>query len=385
MIKNRSASVLRAFSMFLAGACLTGCILETEVGYNGGAGGSGSGAGASGGTGGTGATGGAGGSVGTGTTGGVGGSGGAGAAGGAGGAGAAGGAGGGGDAPELLVAATLDMNPWGIAVDDTNVYFTDAFGINGKVSRVPKAGGPLTVLANGLELPGWLAVDATDVYVITYDHLTKVPIAGGVFTNVGPGGGSYARVVVDADNVYWTDGTPFGAVRRMAKAGGGITHVDDGDTYGLVLHGGTLYWSSFHGDAIMSAPAAGGPVSVFAAGQEAPRMGLITDGTDLYWMNEGTFPMQLWRGPLDGSSPPAQIGSPPSDAAWQATLAIDASYLYYPVPYCIIARVPLAGGPTETFTVDPALGCPRFMVGDADNLYYTSDAGITRYPKSALQ
>lgn len=383
MITDRSLTVSRGLAALLAAACMTGCILETEVGYTG----SGGGAGADGGQGGAATVGGAGGSGATGA-GATGGSGGGGTTGGSGGTGATGGSGGGGAAgvPELLVAATFDMNPWGIAIDATNVYFTDAMGINGKVSRVPKAGGPLTVLASGLELPGAVAVDATDVYVLTFDHLLRVPIAGGVFTNIGTGGAGYARIVLDNDTIYWTDGTLGGALRRMAKGGGGIMHIDDGhDTEGLVLHDGTLYWSSIESGAIKSAPSTGGTVSVFASGQDYPRMGLITDGADLYWMNEGTFPMQLWKGPLDGSAPPAQIGVAPSDSSWAVTFAVDSTYLYYPIPYCEIARMPLAGGPTEVFQVDPLLGCPRFIVGEADNLYYTSDAGVTRYPKSALQ
>jgi hypothetical protein len=214
----------------------------------------------------------------------------------------------------------------------------------------------------------------------------RVPIAGGPFTNIALGGAGYSTIILDDDTIYWTDDVNGGAVRRKAKAMDGTMHIDDGsDGQGLVLHGDTLYWSSFGGKAIKKAAADGsGAVSVFAAGQENPRLGLIADDTNLYWMNEGTFPMELWKGAIDGSTAPVQIGTPASEASWAVTFAIDATNLYYPAPDCALVKVPLAGGPEVLTTVDPAVGCPRFIIGDTDDIYYTSDAGITRYPKSAL-
>jgi hypothetical protein len=52
--------------------------------------------------------------------------------------------------------------PWGIAVDATDVYFTNLSG--GTVMKVSKSGGDPIVIASSLSSPWGIAVDATNVY-----------------------------------------------------------------------------------------------------------------------------------------------------------------------------------------------------------------------------
>lgn len=405
LIRSLSVTAPLVLPMLALGALGTGCLVESVVGYSdlgsGGAGGSGSsGTGSAstgvieigvGGAGGSGSSGGSGGGTATTGVGGSGGSGSSGSSGGSGGSGGgtttsgAGGAGGG-AGPELLYSVGFEINPWAIAVDADTVYITDAQGPDGKVISVPKSGGPHTVLAAGLYLPSPLAVDATDVYFLTSDALLKVPVAGGVPSVVAPAtNASYSAVALDDDNVYWTNYDAPGSAQQTPKAGGAVVTVD-ADEYaaGLVLADDKMCWASFGQNAIKCAPTAGGPAAVFAANQNAPRWGIAADSTHLYWMTEGDFPMQLWSGALDGSTPPAQIGESPTDASYATTMVVDSTYVYFVVPYCEIARIPIGGGPALSTIVDPAVGCPRFMTADADNLYYTSEIGVTKYPKSAL-
>lgn len=353
MSTTRSLSMFTGLSLLaaLSGAITTGCILETEVGNAGGSGG--------------------GGSAGSGGTGGTGG---------------AGGTGGGSAVPELLLAGGFGLNAWGIALDADSVYFTDAQGPNGKVGRVAKVGGALTVLASGLQSPSPITVDATDVYFMDSDHVMKVPIAGGAVTVVADASNdTYSAVVVDDDQIYWTNYTFMGSTMRMPKAGGApVTVAPDAYPAGMVVTGGQMYWSAMDADAIKSAPILGGPVTVMASNQDAPRWGIAANADHLFWVNEGTFPMQVWGVPLDASLPPAQLGVSPTESSVQTSLVADAAYVYFPVSYCKIVRIPVGGGQPIVTDVAQALGCPRFMAGDADALYYTSEAGITRYPKSAL-
>lgn len=309
-------------------------------------------------------------------------------AGGGGNGGGGGNAGGGGNGggPEVLLAVDFSHNPWAITVDADTIYYTEAQGPDGKVVRLPKAGGPPVILADGLNLPGHLTVDATDVYFMDPDHVLKVPIAGGPVTTLAPAyNESYSAVAVDDDQIYWTNYGFKGSAERMPKAGG-APFVVDVDSYpsALLLSGGSMYWASLELDVIKMAPTAGGPATVVASGQDAVRWGLAANADHLFWITEGTFPMALWSVPLDGSAPAAQIGVSPVQSSSPTSLVLDDSYVYFSAYLCKIVRIPLGGGAPLVTDVDKALGCPRYMVGDADNLYYTSEVGITKYPKSAL-
>lgn len=305
---------------------------------------------------------------------------------GSGGSGGSSGAGGAmpGNATMLFDAAGSGVNPWGIAVDANNVYFSDAQGPNGKVFRVPLDGSGAAELANGQSSPSAILVDGSDVYFITSDALMKVPAAGGPVQKVADAeNATYSGLAVDADHIYWTDYTSPGRTMRIAKAGGPPEMLASGDGYpsGIAVAGGQVYWAVLSDNEIRQVPAAGGMAGVFAANQNAPRWGFASDGVSLYWLTEGDFPMHLMKAPLAGGQP-SLIATSPSQASMASTLVVDASHAYFALPECAIAKVPLAGGPVEQIAIDQALlGCPIFLAGDAANLYFTGFAGVSRIPK----
>lgn len=355
----RSGFIARAALALALATMSTGCLL----------GGGGGGGGATGGA--AGSSGSAGSSAGTG---------------GSGGAGSSGSAGGGGGPEVLLAVDFFSNNPWAIAIDSDTIYFTDAQGPDGKVIKLPKAGGAAVTLADGLSLPSHLTVDATDVYFMDSDHVQKVPIGGGPVVTMAPADNeSYGTVAVDDDQIYWTNYGFMGSAERMPKGGGAPVMIDSGSyPSALLLSGGTVYWAAMEEDEIRQAPAAGGPATLLASGQDHVRWGFAASADHLFWMTEGTFPMALWSAPLDGSGPAVQIGTSPVDGSSPTSLVVDDTYVYFSVSYCKLVRVPIGGGAPIVTDVDMAFGCPRFMTGDADNLYYTSEVGITRFPKSSL-
>ena len=69
----------------------------------------------------------------------------------------------------VVTIASGQCDPVRIAVDATNVYWTN-YG-SGTVMKVPLAGGVATTLASGMTGPLGIVVDATSVYWSTRDHL----------------------------------------------------------------------------------------------------------------------------------------------------------------------------------------------------------------------
>jgi hypothetical protein len=97
----------------------------------------------------------------------------------------------------------------GLAVDDTNVYFTYCpFGSSGSATpalmRIPRAGGSPTVLASSCATG--IAVDAQNVYWIGTEDggtLEEVPITGGPVRVLATGQFAAVGPVIDDTSIYW--------------------------------------------------------------------------------------------------------------------------------------------------------------------------------------
>ncbi len=204
------------------------------------------------------------------------------------------------NAPGLFV-------PRQIAIADGFLYLADYSDFNdsgnpGEIYRVPVGGGPVTVLAEGLEGPFGIASDGQHVYFTNYDGGTvmRVPVAGGPRELLAEDQGHPSYLALDPANAYWTN-FYAGADRSTAARTGSVvrwnkktrrTHVlaaDQDFPNGITIDGPTVYWTNYadsqvRGGSIASVAAAGGRVSLLFENEVHPFSLAIAGGT-VYWTN----------------------------------------------------------------------------------------------------
>jgi hypothetical protein len=103
-------------------------------------------------------------------------------------------------------------NPWGVAVDDTYIYWSNLG--NNTVYRANLDGTGQTTLAAGEHGLGCLAMDADYLYWPADDQgLRRMPRDGGTPETIGVGK-AYLGVAVDGVSYYYTDN---GRLMRLAR------------------------------------------------------------------------------------------------------------------------------------------------------------------------
>jgi hypothetical protein len=240
-----------------------------------------------------------------------------------------------------------------IVTDATNVYW-----MTGNLARVPKAGGPSSVLAGGTPSPGGLVVDDTYLYW-TYTGIQ--------------------RAMKDATG---NNGTDVG--EYIADESGATTH--------LVSDGTTLYWldNSAIDQAPMDAPPApfATPTPLTgtdALGSDAP---IAVDATSVYYWAEAASVLTkadkttlstttlATRDMFDG------IGT--VDGA--CSIVVDGDTVYYstdPLPGMgggVVARV--TGPQVVTAVVDSSEGATGPFAVDAESVYFMTVSGVMKVGKT---
>jgi hypothetical protein len=298
-----------------------------------------------------------------------------------------------------VVLTTNQSSPNVITVDQNSVYWAAYYSFT--VDKIAKAGGTATTISSGEVNPSGIALDATNVYWSDRGYgggdgyVKRAPVAGGAVSNIVGGLNTKpAAVAVDGANVYYAtlgdfsvtggaiSSVPLGTVDGGAGAGTVVAPQQNNPSF-MTIDGTTLYWSNSgtfvapdggapNGSIVKCATpdCSNGPQTV-AAAQNHPR-GITHDAEFVYWANFGTGQNDgaIMKAPKTGG--PAAVMVP--NLVYPDGIAVDAKYVYFTTHSGQVGRIPLEGGAPETL-VTVQQSYPLAVTGDEKFLFFSTYSG----------
>ena len=135
--------------------------------------------------------------------------------------------------------------PCVLAIDDTNVYYTDDIAV--AVMVVPKSGGAAVTLFQGQIGAYGIAVNSGYVIFANYDQksVMRVPFAGGTAETLASGVLTVTSFAIGAANLYWTDQLA-NTVSKVTLAGGVPTTIAEHQSQpvSVAVDSTNVYWAN---------------------------------------------------------------------------------------------------------------------------------------------
>jgi hypothetical protein len=226
-----------------------------------------------------------------------------------------------------LANGTLDINY--IAVDDTNVYFSEEPpGTANTFWKFPIAGGSAVKLATAvssasiLNLKGLVVVDGTLVWAEADAMVIEgVPVGGGSRKTIA----SVSEVdglTSSGSDVYWADSNSF---YRVPVTGGTpeTISVDGGTGDPFVTDGSSIYFVSGDNEDIVSVPVSGGTPTTLVTGSGTTVDQIVVSSGTLFWSLEGG---EVMSAPVSGGTGKQVLDQP--NGGLGAYIAVDTSAVY---------------------------------------------------------
>lgn len=200
------------------------------------------------------------------------------------------------DVVDLAVAApSLER----MTLDDEFVYWTE---YDGRIFRVPKAGGETTSVTDFFGNPESIALFENDLYIAMPDsgEIAKIDKVSGATTSLA-GQGAPVDLDVDSEHVYWLDrGEPGGATGQLVRAPLGdlgraeVILSDLTEPLALGITSDSILWATY--DRVFRLAREGGEPQVFEVPFDEPKGVTEIDGTIYVVGQTGLFRVQVDSG-----------------------------------------------------------------------------------------
>jgi hypothetical protein len=234
-------------------------------------------------------------------------------------------------------------SPKSIAVDSTSVYLTDQD--NQRVYKASKTDGAgVTILADepATLLPFGIAIDETGVYWTNqhspWGSVRKCPLGGcggSAAVSIAQSADEPYWVLVRGNEVYWTEQTG-GRIRKADRTGAGSpstvwTEPGIGEPHGLAAYGDDLYFTDKRSARVSRISLAGGSAVVLVDDAGYRGHGVAAGPTGLYWATEGigVSDGNLWRLAPESMTAGGVAQSLASSQVEPFAVALDATRVYW--------------------------------------------------------
>ena len=191
--------------------------------------------------------------------------------------------------------------------------------------------------------------------------------------------GDNACLAIDATNVYWGTGLAAGSVWKVPITGGAPVQLIGGQAapHGMASDGTTLFYGN-QGTAatctgtIESIPIGGTTSTQIAMGQCVP-LDVAVDAKNVYWTNSGDG--SVWQSDKTNPNPMKIAGG---NGASPGYLRVDATSVYFTSAsngMGVVSRVPIGGGTVTAVT--SSVPSPGHIAIDATHAYFGSRGTTT--------
>ncbi len=190
--------------------------------------------------------------------------------------------------------ATAESTLMRMTIDDRHVYWTE---LNGQVRGVPKAGGAAFDAGYVFGNPTDITVDSEYLYWVLpgFGEIAMAPKPSGDATHIG-GQGEPRAIAVDATHVYWVNASELVRALRGNLASAEVIRSDLEGPVAITVNEDAIYWASQN--AVYRLRKGGGGVEPIA-GAFAEVKGIAVFGDTVY----GAGMDGLWRVPASGGEP----------------------------------------------------------------------------------
>ena len=268
-----------------------------------------------------------------------------------------------------------------IAVNASDIYFTT--NSDDTLSRMPRGGGTITVLATTQRNPSDVALDGSNVYWANQGDITnngaimRMPLKGGSPVELVTGEPSPIRMTIDSSDIYWNDYA--GTIYQIPKAGGSKTEVVSGDetveVMNLLTDGQNLYWTSnTNGGSIFTMSLPNGSSSLLSTGMTGvfnPNCVTLLAGTLYFLQVPSGHPAEIAKISTSGHTV-TPVASPVN--GWAITADDSGIYVGWVDPDKTIIKVSLDGATVTTLAQDSRF--TGILVDGNDLFWLTADGEI---------